>query len=47
VEFGSHVDGHPALLRHVAPARAREIDDLDDQLFRSTGINVSWGSRWR
>ena len=36
-ELGAHVDGGAALLRHVAPARAREVDDLADELVEIDG----------
>ena len=36
-ELGAHFDGGAALLRHVAPARAREIDDLADELVEIHG----------
>ena len=47
-ELGPQLDHDAALLRHVAPARAREIEDLLRPAgSRSTGASVSCGSRWR
>ena len=43
-QLGAHGDHDAALLRQVAPARARQIDHLLDDGFRSICVSADWPS---